>query len=87
MLLLLLLLLLVCCAAGLGQDNSTKYDQCGNPYPGMHWGDGFITNKAAIQKYGLSDPSDIFTTAFTQKFGFVRVEHGDAQVGCCCCMC
>ncbi|WIA11531.1 hypothetical protein OEZ85_011642 [Tetradesmus obliquus] len=65
---------------GLGQDNSTKYDQCGNPYPGMHWGDGFITNKAAIQKYGLSDPSDMFTTAFTQKFGFVRVEHGESQM-------
>jgi hypothetical protein len=57
-----------------------KYDQCGNSYPGMHWGDGFITNKAALTKFQLSDPSDIFTTAFTQKFGFVRVEHGNAQV-------
>eukprot|EP00882_Tetradesmus_deserticola_P031313 GHRQ01035406.1.p1 GENE.GHRQ01035406.1~~GHRQ01035406.1.p1 ORF type:complete len:380 (+),score=80.90 GHRQ01035406.1:579-1718(+) len=66
---------------GLGQDpKSPKYDQCGNAYPGMHWGDGFITNRPAIQQYSLSDPSDIFTTAFTQKFGFLRVEHGDAQV-------
>lgn len=68
---------------GLGQDNSTKYRQCGNYYPGMHWGDGFITNKDMIQKYGISDPSDIFTTAFTQKLGFVRIEHGKPQVGAC----
>jgi hypothetical protein len=83
-----LLIFLACCVyvlflttTGLGQDHMPKYDQCGSSYPGMHWGDGFITNKAAVTKYGLSDPSDIFTTAFTQKFGFVRVEHGDAQVG------
>ncbi|KAF8070911.1 hypothetical protein HT031_000992 [Scenedesmus sp. PABB004] len=65
---------------GLGQDNSTKWDQCGNFYPGMHWGDGFITNKRTLDAYALSDPSDMFTTAFTQKLGPVRVEHGDAQM-------
>lgn len=67
---------------GLGQDNSTKWDQCGNYYPGMHWGDGFITNKAAVQQYGISDPSAIFTTAFTKSLGpFISIEEGKAQVG------
>eukprot|EP00878_Enallax_costatus_P033161 GHUV01036555.1.p1 GENE.GHUV01036555.1~~GHUV01036555.1.p1 ORF type:complete len:425 (+),score=93.87 GHUV01036555.1:481-1755(+) len=65
---------------GLGQDNSTKWDQCGNYYPGMHWGDGFITNQKMIEQYDISDPSDIFTTAFTQRFGIFRVERGEAQM-------
>lgn len=65
---------------GLGQDNSTKWDQCGNFYPGMHWGDGFITQKKMIDQYDISDPSDIFTTAFTQRIGILRIEKGEAQV-------
>jgi hypothetical protein len=50
----------------------------------MHWGDGFITNKKVLQEYDVSDPSDIFTTAFTQKFGLVRIEQGEAQVRVLC---
>lgn len=26
-------------------------------FPGMAWGSGFVTDKAAIQRYNLSDPS------------------------------
>lgn len=29
-------------------------------YPGMAWGNGFVTDPATIQKYNLSDPSGFF---------------------------
>lgn len=48
---------------GFGQDNSMLSVQCGHSYPGMHWGDGFITSKAAVQKYGISTASRLLSTA------------------------
>lgn len=64
-----------------GQDHLPKYDACGNAYPGMHWGDGFITRKDALNRYNLSDPSALFTTALTSWVGpFARVEKGDSQM-------
>jgi hypothetical protein len=66
---------------GLGQDDNNKFPQCRGFYPGMHWGDGFITNAQTISQYNLSDPSAIFTTAFTKSLGpFLGVEKGGAQV-------
>jgi hypothetical protein len=29
-------------------------------YPGMAWGNGFVTNQTAIQAYNLSDPTGFF---------------------------
>jgi hypothetical protein len=44
-------------------------------------GDGFITNKQAVESWGISTPSDMFTTPLTEWVGpSVRLEHGDAQV-------
>lgn len=44
-------------------------------------GDGFITNKQAVQQWGISTPSDMFTTPLTDWVGpLVRLEHGKAQV-------
>jgi hypothetical protein len=66
---------------GLGQDDNNKFPQCRGFYPGMHWGDGFITNAQTISQYNLSDPSAIFTTAFTKSLGpFLGVEKGGAQL-------
>lgn len=33
---------------------------CRFSYPGMNWGDGFITNIKTLDKYNLSDPSFLF---------------------------
>jgi hypothetical protein len=46
-------------------------------------GDGFITNRQAVEQWNISTPSDMFTTAFTEWVGpTVRVERGTAQVSC-----
>ncbi|BDA41280.1 probable major extracellular endoglucanase at C-terminar half [Coccomyxa sp. Obi] len=37
------------------------------PYA-MCWGDGFVTDPAIIAEYGLSDPSDFFTTLLTKPY-------------------
>lgn len=39
---------------GMGQDGSGG---CAGTYPGMNWGDGFITDVATLAAYNLSDPS------------------------------
>ena len=31
-------------------------------YPGINWGDGFVTDSALIRQYGLSDPNSFFQT-------------------------
>lgn len=44
-------------------------------------GDGFITNKQAVEQWAISTPSDMFTTPLTEWVGpFVRMEQGKAQV-------
>ncbi|KAI8470545.1 MAG: glycoside hydrolase superfamily [Monoraphidium minutum] len=44
-------------ANGMGQDGAGG---CAGAYPGFNWGDGFVTDAAAIQQYRLSDPSFLF---------------------------
>lgn len=34
----------------------------------VNWGDGFVTDSAAIKTYGLSDPNDFFTALMQTKF-------------------
>lgn len=44
-------------------------------------GDGFITNSKAVEAWGISTPSDMFSTPLTEWVGpSVRVEQGAAQV-------
>jgi hypothetical protein len=44
-------------------------------------GDGFVTNSRAVEDWGISTPSDMFTTPLTEWVGpSVRVEQGAAQV-------
>lgn len=44
-------------------------------------GDGFITNSKAVENWGISTPSDMFSTPLTEWVGpSVRVEQGAAQV-------
>lgn len=43
--------------SGMGQDGSGG---CAGAYPGMNWGDGFITAAATVAKYGLGDASFLF---------------------------
>lgn len=44
---------------GMGQDGAGG--GCGRGgYDGLNWGDGFITQKKAVTKLGLSDPSFLF---------------------------
>lgn len=37
-------------------------------FPGLNWGDGFITNNTLIQQYGLSDPNPFFQTLLTKPY-------------------
>ena len=42
-------------------DTTYLVEGCGQlGFPGMNWGDGFVTDGALIQQYGLSDPRGIF---------------------------
>ena len=34
----------------------------------VNWGDGFVTDSAAIKTYGLSDPNDFFTALMKTDF-------------------
>ncbi|KAI8471777.1 MAG: glycoside hydrolase superfamily [Monoraphidium minutum] len=56
---------------GMGQDvQRGKYRECApNSYPGIIWGEGFITNGPTITKYGISDPSGIFALNDFKKLG------------------
>lgn len=42
---------------GIGQDGQGG---CAGAYPGLNWGDGFITDGGAVARYNLSDPSFLF---------------------------
>jgi len=51
------------------------------PPPCLSQGDGFITNRQAVEAWNISTPSDMFTTALTDWVGSaVRVERGESQV-------
>ena len=42
-------------------DTTYLVEGCGQlGFPGMNWGDGFVTDGALIQQYGLSDPRGTF---------------------------
>lgn len=59
---------------GLGQDYSSRWRQCGHSFPGMHWGDGFITNAAAVQQYSISNPSRLLKAV--EEVGVLRCKLG-----------
>jgi len=61
----------------MGQDDlrGSKYQQCASgSYPGMKWGDGFITNGPTVAKYNLSDPSGMFAYNDLKKLGPLTIQ-------------
>ena len=60
---------------GLGQEQQRgAYRACSRGfYPGIHWGDGFVTNRQALRRHNLSDPSALFAAD-----DFVRLGPGAA---------
>lgn len=42
---------------------------CGQQgYPGLNWGDGFVTDPAYINRYGLSDPNPFLGNLLTKPY-------------------
>ncbi|KAI8465992.1 MAG: hypothetical protein J3K34DRAFT_435184 [Monoraphidium minutum] len=56
---------------GMGQDAQRgKYSGCSTgSFPGLKWGDGFITNGPTVDRYNLSDPSGLFAYEEFKKIG------------------
>ncbi|KIZ04477.1 hypothetical protein MNEG_3478 [Monoraphidium neglectum] len=56
---------------GMGQDQQRgKFASCASGYfPGLKWGDGFITNGPTVSRYNLSNPSGMFAYEEFKKIG------------------
>ena len=43
---------------------------CGQTkYPGINWGDGFVSEQGLISQYGLSDPGPFFRALAAKNYG------------------
>lgn len=39
-----------------------------NGFPGLNWGDGFVTDAQLVSRYGISDPNPFFQTLLTKPY-------------------